>query len=96
MGIAASDPVAEERIAAFEKPLRELGWVFGRDIEIRYRWGVGDTDLTRAYAKELIEMRPDVILAHTNTGMAALHREASAVPIVFVMVRDLSRNALRR
>jgi putative tryptophan/tyrosine transport system substrate-binding protein len=40
------------------------------------------------YAKELTGMQPDVILAHTNTGMAALHREASAIPIVFVMVSD--------
>jgi putative ABC transport system substrate-binding protein len=88
MGIAANDPVAKTRIAAFEKDLQELGWVFGRDIEIQYRWGAGDTDLTRAYAKELIGMQPDVILAHTNTGMAALHRETSAIPIVFVMVSD--------
>jgi putative ABC transport system substrate-binding protein len=88
MGIAANDPVAKTRIAAFEKDLQELGWVFGRDIEIQYRWGAGDTDLTQAYAQELIGMQPDVILAHTNTGMAALHRETSAVPIVFVMVSD--------
>ena len=66
---------------AFEKPLQELGWSLGRDIEIHYRWGAGDTELTRAYAKELIQ--PDLILANTNTAMAALHREASTVPIVF-------------
>jgi ABC-type uncharacterized transport system substrate-binding protein len=88
MGTAANDPVAKGRIASIEKPLRELGWVFGRDIEIHYRWSGGDTDLSRTYAKELIGMQPDLILAHTNTAMAALHREASATPIVFVMVSD--------
>jgi hypothetical protein len=70
------------RIAlAFEKPLQELGWSLSRDIEIHYRWGAGDTELTRPYAKELIQ--PDLILANTNTAMAALHHEASTVPIVF-------------
>jgi putative tryptophan/tyrosine transport system substrate-binding protein len=88
MGIAENDPGAPGRIVSIERPLRELGWVLGRNIELLYRWGAGDTDLTRAYAKELIEVQPDVILAHTNTGMAALHREASTVPIVFVMVSD--------
>ena len=53
MGIAANDPGARGRIASIEKPLQDLGWVFGRNIEVHYRWGAGDTDLTRAYAKEL-------------------------------------------
>ena len=88
MGTAANDPGVKGRIASIEKPLQELGWVFGRDIEIHYRWGGGDTDLTRAYAKELIAMQPDVIIAHTNTAMAALHRETTGTPIVFVMVSD--------
>jgi putative tryptophan/tyrosine transport system substrate-binding protein len=69
MGIAENDPGAPGRIVSIERPLRELGWVLGRNIELLYRWGAGDTDLTRAYAKELIEVQPDVILAHTNTGM---------------------------
>jgi putative ABC transport system substrate-binding protein len=88
MGAAANDPVVKDRIASIEKPLQELGWVVGRDIEIHYRWGAGDTDLTRTYAKELIGMQPDVFIAHTNTSMAALHGEVSATPIVFVMVSD--------
>jgi hypothetical protein len=92
MGTAANDPVVKGRIASIEKPLQELGWVFGRDIEIHYRWGGGDPDLTRAYAKELIGMQPDVFLAHTNTAMAALHRETSATPIVFVMVSSRGRS----
>jgi putative ABC transport system substrate-binding protein len=88
VGSAANDPAATSLTAAFEKALQELGWLLGRDIEIRYWWSAGDTDLTRAHAKELVQTRPDIILAVTNTAMAALHREASAAPIVFVMVSD--------
>jgi putative tryptophan/tyrosine transport system substrate-binding protein len=88
MGIAKSDPGAASRVASIEKPLQELGWVLGRNIELLYRWGAGETDLTGAYAKELIEIKPDLIFAHTNTGMAALHRERSTIPIIFAMVSD--------
>jgi putative ABC transport system substrate-binding protein len=75
-------------IDAIEKSFRELGWSPGGDLKIEYRWGAGDSDLNRAYAKEIIGMKPDAILAATNTAMAALHREASAIPTVFVMVSD--------
>jgi putative ABC transport system substrate-binding protein len=75
-GNRATDPELESRRAALEGVHQEQGWVIGRDIEIQYRWGGGDTELTRAYAKELVAMQPDVIFAGTNTSMAALHRNA--------------------
>lgn len=72
----------------FEKVFKGLGWLPGQDLEIEYRWGAGDTELNKAFAKEIIAMKPDAILAGTNTAMAALHREVSAIPTVFVMVSD--------
>ena len=71
-----------------EKVFKELGWSPGQDLEIEYRWGAGDTELNKAYAKEIIGLKPDAILAMTNSAMAALHREASRIPTVFVMVSD--------
>jgi putative tryptophan/tyrosine transport system substrate-binding protein len=75
-------------IDAIENFFKGFGWSPGRDLEIAYRWGAGDTELNKAYAKEIIGMKPDAILAMTNSAMAALHREASRVPTVFVMVSD--------
>jgi ABC-type uncharacterized transport system substrate-binding protein len=83
-----NDPVAQRRVRLFETGLQELGWVVGRNIDILYRWASGDTDRSRAYAKELIGMHLDLIVAATNTAMAALHREVPSLPIVFVMVSD--------
>ena len=42
----------------------------------------------RTFAKELVELRPDVILAGTTPVTAALQRETSTIPIVFVLVSD--------
>jgi putative ABC transport system substrate-binding protein len=44
MGLVASDPEAQSRVAAFENGLQDLGWVKGRNIRIEYRWAGGGED----------------------------------------------------
>jgi putative tryptophan/tyrosine transport system substrate-binding protein len=71
-----------------ETPLREKGWILGRNLQIEYRITRGDTNLSQAYARELLALQPDVLFAVTNTSMAALHAEHSNIPTVFAMVSD--------
>ena len=71
MGLVASDPEAQSRVAAFEHGLRELGWVKGRNLRIEYRWAGGGDDVLRNHASELIAMAPDVILANSTPVTAA-------------------------
>jgi ABC transporter substrate binding protein len=52
------------------------------------RWGTGNVDRARIYAKELVDLQPDVILAHTTPMTAALQEETRTIPIVFVNVAD--------
>src|SRR4029079_19650051 len=47
-----------------------------------------DTDRMRQFARELVEMQPDAILANTTPVTAALQRETRTIPIVFVIVSD--------
>ena len=75
-------------VNSIEKSFKGLGWSPGHDLEIEYRWGAGDTQLNKAHAKEIISMKPDAILAMTNSAMAPLHQEASRIPTAFVMVSD--------
>lgn len=72
----------------FETILKEKGWIVGGTLQIEYRITGGDTNLSRAYARELIALQPDVLVAVTNTSMAALHAEHSNIPTVFAMVSD--------
>jgi putative tryptophan/tyrosine transport system substrate-binding protein len=72
----------------FETILKEKGWIVGRNLQIEYRITGGDTNLSRAYARELLALQPDVLIAVTNTSMAALHAEHSNIPTVFAMVSD--------
>jgi putative ABC transport system substrate-binding protein len=72
----------------FETILKEKGWIVGGNLQIEYRITGGDTNLSLAYARELIALQPDVLVAVTNTSMAALHAEHSNIPTVFAMVSD--------
>jgi ABC-type uncharacterized transport system substrate-binding protein len=83
-----SDLESEPRIAAFQRELENLGWTEGRNIQIEYRWASGDADRFRDLAAELVETRPDVVLAHTSGGAEALARETRTIPIIFAVVTD--------
>jgi len=51
--IAATDPEAVPRIAAFELGLRELGRATERDLRIDYYWDTGDAARRRVVAKQV-------------------------------------------
>jgi putative ABC transport system substrate-binding protein len=88
MNLAADDAEGKARLTALTQGLQELGWSDGRNLRIEYRWGAGDADRFRAYAAELVALRPDVILATGTPVVEALRRVTAAVPIVFVTVID--------
>jgi len=58
-------------------------------VRIAYRWSAGDTDRMQAFAKELMALHPDVVLATTTPVVAALLRVSDPVDSGFV--HDLAR-----
>jgi ABC-type uncharacterized transport system substrate-binding protein len=88
MANAESDPETQRYIKAFLQGLQELGWAHGRNVQIEYRWGGANLDRIRTYAAELVELKPDVILAQTALVVAPLQRETRTVPIVFLQIVD--------
>jgi ABC-type uncharacterized transport system substrate-binding protein len=87
MAVTERDPESQFRVNAFEAGLRELGWVEGRNLHIEYRWAP-DPDLLHRQAAELVAATPDLILANTTPVLAALLRESTTLPMVFVQVTD--------
>ncbi len=83
-----SDDFAKALIAAFMRGLSELGWFEGRNLRMDFRRVAGDVDRVGVYAKELVELQPDVILADSTPQTAALQHETRSIPIVFVLVSD--------
>jgi putative ABC transport system substrate-binding protein len=88
VGWEENNPAAKHLLSTLTQRLQELGWTEGSNIRLDVRWAAGNVDRMRVFAKELVGLGPDLILASTTPVTAALHRETRTVPIVFVMVSD--------
>jgi putative tryptophan/tyrosine transport system substrate-binding protein len=87
-GAVATDADTQERNAALVKSLEELGWVIGRNVQIDFRYGMGNAANVRKYAEELVALDPDVVLVSGASALAPLLQTTRTVPIVFVAVAD--------
>ncbi len=84
IGFAESDPDVQSWFAAFRGALAKLGWTQGGNLRIELRWTGYDPDRMKAFAKELVDLRPDAILSVTTPVTNALVRETQTIPIVTV------------
>jgi putative tryptophan/tyrosine transport system substrate-binding protein len=84
MGIA-DDPEGQARIVVFRQALQALGWIEGRNV---YRCGAGDPVQARPFAKELLDLRSDVILANSTPVAVGVRDITRTTPTVFVQVSD--------
>src|SRR4029077_8103353 len=69
MGIGDSDPEAKPRVEALQAGLRERGWTPGGNLQLDYSWTAGDLELTKRYAKEIVDLKPDVIVVHSTPAV---------------------------
>jgi putative ABC transport system substrate-binding protein len=83
-----NDPEAKTYLSGFTQGLAELGWIDGRNLRMDVRWAAGNIDRMRMFAKELVDLQPDMILASSTPVTAALQHETRTIPIVFVFVGD--------
>jgi putative ABC transport system substrate-binding protein len=88
MSQSDTDQDAQARLASFRNGLEQLGWVEGRNVRIEARYAGGRTEQYRSLAKELVVSKPDIIFAHATPLVAAVSRETSTIPIVFINVSD--------
>ena len=77
-----SDPAAVGYVNALREGLAALGWREGENLKIELRWSADEAAPTRAYAKELVELRPAVIVA-TGPAFAIMREATRTIPIVF-------------
>ena len=88
MSLGENDPEGKAQLSGFTQGLADLGWPEGPNLRIDVRWGGGDVNNIRTFAKELVAMQPDLIVAQGTPVTAALQRETRTISIVFVVVTD--------
>jgi putative ABC transport system substrate-binding protein len=81
-----SDQAAQSRLAVFREGLDNLGWA-GITIDVRYVAN-NDRETHQQYAKELVALRPDLLIAQNTDNTKALIQQTRTIPIVFTVVSD--------
>jgi putative ABC transport system substrate-binding protein len=75
-------------IEAFRQGLRELGHVEGRSVVLEIRTAEAGTERLPELARELVGLKPDVIVATSDPAIAAVKRETRTIPIVMAFSTD--------
>ena len=88
MALSETNSAAKGLLSEFALGLAELGWTDGRNMRLDVRWAASNVDLVHKFAKELVDLQPDVILANSTLATAALQSATQTIPIVFAIVGD--------
>lgn len=73
---------------AFLKTLEEAGWEEGRNLKIEWRFSEGRAEPLLGLARELVQLRVEVIVTAPTEPTLAAKQATSTIPIVFVQVAD--------
>jgi putative ABC transport system substrate-binding protein len=82
-----ADAATQGRLAELRPALEKLGWSEGRNVRVTVRFPAS-VDQLPSLAQELVGLQPDVIIAYSTPGTAALQRLTRTIPIVFLSVSD--------
>jgi putative ABC transport system substrate-binding protein len=75
-------------LSVLVKALNDLGYVEGKNIHLDHRFPAENPDRFRTLAQELVDEKPDVIIAVTGFGAAEAKRDTSTIPIVVTVAYD--------
>jgi len=73
---------------AFRKQLSELGYIEGRNVRFELRIAKGDLDLLPGMAREMVRLKPNVIVTSGTSAALAVKRATSSIPIVMATGTD--------
>jgi putative ABC transport system substrate-binding protein len=81
-------PLPVRYLGQFLSGMGELGHVEGQDFELLDRFADSHADRLPQLAVELVQLKPDVILAASSTQAVALKKATDTVPIVCPALAD--------
>jgi putative tryptophan/tyrosine transport system substrate-binding protein len=95
IALPESDPELKKWIAAFLRGLEKLGWSEGRNVRVDYRFAPAGARAPE-FARELLALQPDVVVAFSIPVTVAFQRATQTVPIVFIGIADAIAQGLVR
>jgi hypothetical protein len=86
--LGSTRSATSEWTTAFVQRLRELGWIDGRNVAIKYRWGEGRNERFAQIAAEFVRLKVDLIVTGATPPTIAAKQATSVIPIVFAVAGD--------
>jgi putative ABC transport system substrate-binding protein len=86
--ISARPSIASPRIEAFQRGLRDLGYVEGKNITLEYRYAEGKVESVSDLAADLVRLKVDIIVTDTSNATQAAKNATKIIPIVFTTAND--------
>lgn len=70
------------RVSAFERGMRELGYVDGQNVDIEYRFADGWLERLPGLGEQLVRLSPNVIMVAVTPAAVAVRALTQTIPIV--------------
>src|SRR5712671_4547793 len=71
IGRPENDAEGRSYKVAFQQAMEQMGWRPGNNVVVDYRWMAGDPKLAEMLAKELVALRPDILVINSTAGVLA-------------------------
>jgi putative ABC transport system substrate-binding protein len=78
----------------FQRGLSELGYVEGQNVIMLYRWAAGRKDRLTDLAKELLQLKVDLLASQSTEAITAIRGINETIPIVMAGISDPIGNKL--
>src|SRR5262245_28443644 len=88
IGLLLSTQLDDRQIGAIRQGLRDVGYIEGRNVAIKYRSGDGRFDRLPALAAELVADVPAAIIALAPAAALAAKAATTTIPVVFAIGAD--------
>ena len=82
MPFSPSDKEAQNRVQAFKAELQNRGWTAGANVQFDERWTTDNMDLIHAAAANLLQLKPDAVIAIGGRVIPVLMKMTSSIPII--------------
>jgi putative ABC transport system substrate-binding protein len=84
--LSTANPRSMPAFQAFERRLRELGYIEGQNIDIEYRNAEGEVDRLPDLAADLVRLNVKVIVTATDSATRAAKGATTTIPILMMAI----------
>src|ERR1051325_8937238 len=85
---ASSAEADKSRFASFQRGLRELGYIDGKNIAIEVRYGARQFENISELQDELNRLKPDVLVVCGEAAILAVKKASSTIPTIMTVHPD--------